>query len=469
MGIRLINWVWALELIQPADLIDGDLRGRLLSCVDLHLWEITRKYSRFSSANNHLVGEAVGVFLAAGSFGELRRASDCLAQSRAILEREIDRQTFPDGVNREQAFGYHLFVMELFLVAGLASSHLGEDFTSGYWNTLEKMFQFAAAMTEGGAPTYYGDCDDAYVLDLGDGPKDLDGLLAVGAAIFDPSDRPTDGLAKESQLRADTARTADRPVGLCPSDSSVRGSPLGPDGLTPPASLRLAVRRPQGATLRHTQGGQRVYWSLGPQGNKRRGEVGDGSGGDELKSRAFPDAGYYLLQRGHCEPTDTVRLVGRCDPEDRVSVLFDCGNLGFESIAAHGHADALQFTLRAFGCDVIVDPGTYDYFTYDDWRDYFRSTAAHNTIVIDGQDQSQMDGSFMWSHQAEARCLHWEPSEAGGLVSGEHDGYHRLVNPVTHRRTVTLENTGLTIRDELLVQPKPTSRSEPTSRSGFSA
>ena len=60
---------------------------------------------------------------------------------------------------------------------------------------------------------------------------------------------------------------------------------------------------------------------------------------------------------------------------DRLSVLFDCGELGFKSIAAHGHADVLSFTVRAFGEDLLVDPGTYDYFTFSGWRLYFRGTA----------------------------------------------------------------------------------------------
>ena len=82
--------------------------------------------------------------------------------------------------------------------------------------------------------------------------------------------------------------------------------------------------------------------------------------------------------------------------EDRVSVLFDCAELGYGSIAAHGHADALSFTLRVGGRDVFVDPGTFDYFTYPEWRTYFRTTASHNTLEIDGRDQSAMLGPFLW-------------------------------------------------------------------------
>ncbi|MGH8543280.1 MAG: heparinase II/III family protein, partial [Gammaproteobacteria bacterium] len=139
-----------------------------------------------------------------------------------------------------------------------------------------------------------------------------------------------------------------------------------------------------------------------------------------------------------------------CD--DRISVVFDCGNLGFKSIAAHGHADALSFSLRVFGSDVFVDPGTYDYFTYPDWRAYFRSTRAHNTIVVDGLDQSVMLGPFLWGSRARARCIGWEPRIQGGKVIGEHDGYSRLEDPVLHRRTLELDERSriLSIRDDIV-------------------
>jgi hypothetical protein len=49
---------------------------------------------------------------------------------------------------------------------------------------------------------------------------------------------------------------------------------------------------------------------------------------------------------------------------------------------------------------VIVDPGTYCYHREPRWRNHFRSTAAHNTVVLDGADQSEMLGPFMWGRRA---------------------------------------------------------------------
>lgn len=68
LAIRLINWVWAVDLIREAGLVKGMLQACLRQAAYLHLWEITRKYSRGSSANNHRIGEAAGVFTASSSF-----------------------------------------------------------------------------------------------------------------------------------------------------------------------------------------------------------------------------------------------------------------------------------------------------------------------------------------------------------------------------------------------------------------
>jgi hypothetical protein len=66
-----------------------------------------------------------------------------------------------------------------------------------------------------------------------------------------------------------------------------------------------------------------------------------------------------------------------------------------------------------------------------------------------------MLGSFMWGKRSNTRCISWEPRGGeGGLVTGEHDGYARLPDPVTHRRTVELDGKSrvVTIRDRLLAK-----------------
>jgi hypothetical protein len=382
LAIRLINWVWTLDLIGPSGLVDGEFGRRLRQSIYLHLGDITRKYSRYSSANNHTIGEAAGVFVATQCLGGLPKAERWRQEAKELLTCEALRQTFADGGGREQAVGYELFVAQFLLLAGLVARRAGDDFPSAYWQRLERMFEFLSELVEGGGSVpAFGDGDDGYVLDLGVGLGGYQDWLAAAAVAFG---------------RGDFAVAA--------------------GGFSETAWWLFG------------QSGRETFEALATQPRART-----------LVSRGFPETGLYLLQ------------AGTPGQSDRISVTFDCGRQGLEPLVAHGHADALSLTLRAYGKDVLVDPGTYDYFSYPKWRQYFRSTRAHNTVEIDRQDQSEILGLFLWGRRANARCLTWEPNDQGGTVVGEHDGYARLKGPVIHRRMVELNGRQrtVTVRDDL--------------------
>ena len=98
------------------------------------------------------------------------------------------------------------------------------------------------------------------------------------------------------------------------------------------------------------------------------------------RSKGFSESGYYILRSGwgtHSEPF-----------EEEKYLLFDCGPLGAGN---HGHFDLLSFEMAAYGQSLIVDPGRY---TYDEsgeinWRERFRGTAYHNTVMVDGKHQTR--------------------------------------------------------------------------------
>ena len=368
LAIRAINWTWFLALIAPSGLLAGARLARVLHALDAHVHEITRKYSRGSSANNHRIGEAAGVFVACACLPCLADARPRAAIAARILEEEILAQNFADGGNREQAFGYHVFVLQFLLMAAYTARCTGFSLSRQYLDRLDAMLDFVDAVTAAGPAPMYGDADDGYVIDLGDRERGGRELLGVGDCV----------------------------LGRAPRELS---EPV--MWLYPGAAPQITPRPP-------------------------------------LSSRAFPDTGLYLLQWEGAGG-------------DLVSLTFDCGPLGFGALSAHGHADALAVTLRAFGEDILVDPGTYDYFRYPRWRDYFRATPAHNTIAVDGVDQSVMLGPFMWGARANARCLEWTHDAAGARVIGDHDGYLRLSDPVLHRRTIEMQidQRTFTVRDSL--------------------
>jgi hypothetical protein len=377
LGIRLINWSLTWQLLGGlrsrlfADEDGAAFRERWLRAIFEQARMVAGNLSRFSSANNHLIGEAAGVYVAATTWPLWQQMREWGEHCHEILENECHRQNAPDGGNREQAFGYQTFVLDFLLIAGLAARNRGEDFSPVYWRRLEVMVDFLASMTSAaGSLPMIGDADDGYVVRLANdqGFSAHGSLIATGALLFE---------------RPDLAAKA----------GAIDGKTVTLLGIG--ATRALARLRDRGRA-----------------GFKPR--------------QQFSESGYYLLGAAF-ETPDEVRLV------------VDAGPLGYLSLAAHGHADALSFVLDIGDSEILVDPGTYAYHTHPEWRRYFRSTRAHNTVFIDDEDQSVQAGNFMWSHHARARCLEFDAGPGRQRFVGEHDGYERLADPVTHRREIDFD------------------------------
>lgn len=132
----------------------------------------------------------------------------------------------------------------------------------------------------------------------------------------------------------------------------------------------------------------------------------------------------------------------------RLALTLDHGPLGYLSIAAHGHADALSITLSIDGEPVLVDPGTWLYGAAGVWRDWFRSTPAHNTLNIEAASQSIIAGAFNWSHKA-VSALAESIAAPDWQLRAWHDGYRRRFG-VFHQRTLASRADGIAVTDQLL-------------------
>ncbi len=151
-------------------------------------------------------------------------------------------------------------------------------------------------------------------------------------------------------------------------------------------------------------------------------------------SSAFVQGGYFVMRDGW-ENSDNYLLV-------------DAGPLGALK-GGHGHADALSIELAAGGRTLLVDSGTYTYHEPVELRHYFRSTAAHNTLTIDGNSSSEQGGKFSWLTKAETTLQSWISKERFDFFSASHDGYERFIeNPARHSRDILfLKNDYWIMRD----------------------
>jgi hypothetical protein len=117
-----------------------------------------------------------------------------------------------------------------------------------------------------------------------------------------------------------------------------------------------------------------------------------------------------------------------------LSLSVDCGACCPDFLPAHAHADMLSYTLFIGGVPVVTDSGAYQYGA-GAWRDYFRSTRAHNTFMIDSEEQIECWGSFRVGRRgypanvretsngiyAETTCYHFCGVHAAREISCSHD------------------------------------------------
>jgi uncharacterized heparinase superfamily protein len=136
---------------------------------------------------------------------------------------------------------------------------------------------------------------------------------------------------------------------------------------------------------------------------------------------SLPDTGYFGYRRGGD------------------SLIVDCGPVGPDYQPGHAHCDTLSYELCVDGQRVVVDAGVYGYEA-DDRRHYARRTSSHNTVEVDGAEQSEIWAAFRVARRArplEAVLSDWE----GGVLTfrGAHDGYRRLPGRPIHSRQVRMD------------------------------
>jgi uncharacterized heparinase superfamily protein len=128
-------------------------------------------------------------------------------------------------------------------------------------------------------------------------------------------------------------------------------------------------------------------------------------------------------------------------------IVIDIGPLGPDYQLAHAHCDLFSFEWSVASQRIVCDTGVY---AYQDqvMRPYVRATAAHNTVRIDGTDQSEMWKEFRVARRAypERTSVDVVPDETLRVV-GQHNGYRHLVGHPVHRREFKLRHGRLVLRD----------------------
>jgi uncharacterized heparinase superfamily protein len=185
-----------------------------------------------------------------------------------------------------------------------------------------------------------------------------------------------------------------------------------------------------------------------------------------LGEMVLPDATLPLFN--DCEPVDPalLALLDPTSPPDRplavlahsgyvvvrsgpFHLVADVGQPGPASPPGHIHADCLGFTLHVHGEPAVVDTGTSEYGS-GPRRGHERSTAAHNTVEVDGIDQTEVFGAFRAGRRARTTLERAEVRDDGSVtVTASHDGYRHLPGRPVHRRTWTVTPDTVQLLDHI--------------------
>lgn len=184
ISIRLISWTTSLLLLDEAG---------FQTCKHAKLMRSIFEQASYLAADlstdkvvpsNHLIGEAAGLYIVA-TFWEFKKNMRYARQAKEILEREIIRQTYPDGVTREASSWYHQFVTHFFDLADRIAALEKQPFSKPFQKRLANLKGFLMAMMPFDHVERYGDADDGWALWMEGDLEEWKGHL-FGAPPTDP-------------------------------------------------------------------------------------------------------------------------------------------------------------------------------------------------------------------------------------------------------------------------------------------
>ncbi len=364
VALRSVSWIWALALFSGAPFAP-DFRETVLLSLWRHALWVPAHLEMGEVNGNHYLSDAVGLVALGAAFDATPEGRAWRDAGARILEEEILAQTSPDGAGIEGSVPYHRLVVELFLVGRRLLEVAGRPVPAAFDARLEKALEFVEAyVTPEGLSPVVGDADDGRAIVLGrEGVRDHRALLSAGAILF-----------RRGSFRARAARLHEETLWL-----------LGPAAAA--AWDALADAPPSG-------------------------------------TRAFPDAGFYVLRT------------------DGQYLFVDAGPVGFKGRGGHGHNDCLSFEWHARGRPVLTDSGAYVYTASVEWRNRFRSTAFHNAIAVDGEEINRFPSPLaLWALRNDAAPVNVTLRETadGAELAGGHTGFRRLTPPVDVERRFRVE------------------------------
>ncbi|MBC7334311.1 MAG: alginate lyase family protein, partial [Actinobacteria bacterium] len=376
VAIRVANWILGFSYLRESNLINKKFLLEFIKNLYIHGKHIIRNLEYGILTSNHYIANIVGLAYLGIIFKDFKGARNWLDFAVNEFINEMKKQVYPDGVDFEASTCYHRLVLELFFY-----------------------------------PTLFIIKNSSYF--------SKNNFVEAGEKIFGKD------YIKKLYKMFEFVLFSLKPNGKMPQLGDNDNGRLHIFGSREVLDMRYLLslgavffKEPK-FKIKEFGFCEEVLWVFGKDGYDIWNSL-ESISINSIGSRSFPNAGWYILRK------------------DKNYMIVSCGPNGQNGNGGHAHNDKLSFELCVEGWDILLDPGTYVYTPIPYWRNKFRSTLFHNTVVVDGVEQNRFNDKSLFFSENDAKCKInvWKTTERYDFLDAEHYGYRRLKNPVIHRRQI---------------------------------
>jgi len=376
IAIRAANLILSLSFFRDSRLLTKEFIFYFLKSIYIHGEHIVNNLEYYSITSNHYLSDISGLIFIAEFFNGFAIGRKWKKFAIAEIKREMEKQVYDDGVDFEASTCYHRLALELFFFPMLYTVKNSSDFN---------------------------------------------GINSKEVCEYIYGDRYTENLYKMFEFVLFSLKPNGRLPQIGDNDNGRLFIFRKMGVLDARYLLALGAIFFQESKFKVDEFNfcSDALWVFGRQGNKTW-DLLDTNYLRNIRSKAFSNAGWYIMRK------------------DKDYMIVSGGPNGQNGNGGHAHNDKLSFELCINGRDILVDPGSYLYTPFPEWRNSFRSTSLHNTVLVDNKEQNEISEKNLFSmgNDAEVIINEWQSDEEYDFLEFEHHGYCRLEDPVIHKRQI---------------------------------
>jgi len=342
VAIRAANWILSLSFFKNSKFITNEFLFYFIKNIYIHGKHIINNLEYGRKTSNHYISDISGLLFIGALFSEFNIGKKWKKFAINELKKEMAKQIYDDGADFEASTCYHRLVLELFFYCTIFIIRNSSDFKE-------------------------------------------DNFVEVGEKIF--GKEYVEKLYKMFEFTLYVLKPDGRMPKIGDNDNGRFFIFVVRDVLDMRYLLSFGAIffKETKFKLKEFRFCEEILWVYGKEGYDIWNDL-DSISIDSIGSKDFPDAGFYILRK------------------DKNYMIASCGPNGQNGVGGHAHNDKLSFELSIDGKDMLIDPGTYVYTPIPYWRNKFRSTMFHNTVVVDDLEQNRFDARSLFFLKNDAKC-----------------------------------------------------------------